>query len=940
MANGKKCYYRYSGNTLKNTALIFLFLCIVQMNETYADIAKIKSGDSVSRDSLGHSVAISGEYAIVGAPGPLGDSGTAQIFFLSERGWVRQVKLTGGDAAPGDKFGLSVSIGGDYAIVGAPGDSTLGPEAGAAYVYFRNQTGWVLQAKLTPSDGEPEDLFGFSVAMDGDTAIIGSYRSNAPGADTGSAYIFVRRGIDWIQQARLIADDTKEFEWFGYAVAISGNTAIIGAIRSNTTGEDSGAAYIFVRNGDFWAQQAKLVGDNIESRDNFGFSVAISGDIVVVGSPNNTSTGSAYIFEREGAEWIQRRNRVRLRMFPYDPRGKGLIQSAASGFGYSVAITGKRIIIGSKSTKIGTDAVGAAYIFVPDEGTFWKQSEQLVASNGKRDDQFGAAVDIGEDFLIVGAPSHSVGGPDSGVSYIFGLDENGWTQRGILVDEDTAIDDRFGGAVSISGNTAIVGAQENDDSGSNAGTAYVFVRHGTDWALQAKLSANKATLGDLFGCAVSISGDIALIGACGDDDNGPSAGAAYIFIRQGISWIQEAKLIADDTRMFDHFGASVAIDGTTAIIGAFGGDNAGEDSGAAYIFMSNGNGWTQQAKLTGDDSITKDLFGFSVSISGDTGIVGAHQNDAAGPNSGAAYVFTRNETRWTQQIKLHPKDAGIGDEFGFAVAIHDNLLIVGARKDDHAEIDAGSAYVFIRSDGDWFQDEKFIADDAGLGDEFGAAVAINGNRVLVGAWKDDHPLLRDTDEPAEEIDKGSVYPFLRSGFFWTQKERINALSPIRSEHFGVAVAISRNFAIVGGPGNDEAGSDAGAAYIFNPRSLNFILPNESFSVEPSSHMITSLGQIKRSSLLQNYPNPFNPETWIPYRLAMAAHVEISIYGITGNYIRTLQLGLQPRGDFTVKDKAAYWDGRSDTGERVSSGIYFYRLSAGDYSATRRMVIVE
>lgn len=943
MANGEKCSYQNSRINFKKSALIFVIFSILQvnqMNQTYADIVKIQSGDSVSRDNLGHSVSISGEYAIVGAPGQIGDSGTAQIFSLSERGWARQAKLTGSDPAPSDRFGSSVSLRGDYAIVGAPGDATLGPDAGAAYVFIRKQTGWALQAKLIPSDGEPEDLFGFSVAMDGDTVIVGSHRSNVPGADAGSAYIFVRRGSDWIQQARLIANDANEFEWFGYAVAISGDTAIVGAIRSNTTGKDSGAAYIFVRNGDLWTQQAKLVGDNTEPRDNFGFSVAVSGDIVVIGSPGNTSTGSAYIFEREGAEWVQRRNRVRLRMFPYDPRGKGLIQKSASGFGYSVAITGKKIIIGSQSTKIGTAAVGTAYIFEPDEGTFWRQSEQLAASNGKRDDKFGAAVDIGEDYLIVGAPSHSAGGSDSGVSYIFASHENGWTQRGILVDDDTAIDDRFGGAVSISGNTAIVGAQENDDAGSNAGAAYVFERQGTNWALQAKLFSNEATLGELFGCAVSISGDVALIGACGNDDNGPSAGAAYVFMRHGIDWIQAAKLIGGDTRMFDHFGASVAIDGTTAVIGAFGNDNAGENSGAAYIFTSNGNTWTQQAKITSDDAITEDLFGFSVSVSGDTAIVGAHQNDAAGPNSGAAYVFARNGTRWPQQTKLQPKDAGIGDEFGYAVAIHENLLVVGARKDDHAEIDAGSAYIFIRNEEGWQQDEKIVADDAGLADEFGAAVAINGNRVLVGAWKDDHPLLRDTDDPAEEIDKGSVYPFLRSGFFWTQKERINALSPFRYEHFGVAVAISRNFAIVGGPGNDEAGNDAGAAYIFNPRSLNFILPNESFAVEPSSNKITSLGQIKRSSLLQNYPNPFNPETWIPYRLSTAANVEILIYGITGNHVRTLQLGNKARGAYTVKDEAAYWDGRNDTGERVSSGIYFYRLSAGDYAATRRMVIVE
>ena len=188
--------------------------------------------------------------------------------------------------------------------------------------------------------------------------------------------------------------------------------------------------------------------------------------------------------------------------------------------------------------------------------------------------------------------------------------------------------------------------------------------------------------------------------------------------------------------------------------------------------------------------------------------------------------------------------------------------------------------------------------------------------------------------------KGRCIPSCVADFSGLRRRELTRLVHFRYEQFGVAVAISRNFAIVGGPGNDEAGNDAGAAYIFNPRSLNFILPNESFAVEPSSNKITSLGQIKRSSLLQNYPNPFNPETWIPYRLSTAANVEILIYGITGNHVRTLQLGNKARGAYTVKDEAAYWDGRNDTGERVSSGIYFYRLSAGDYAATRRMVIVE
>ncbi len=918
--------------TLKIIFLILLISGVVRGKGAYADVVKLSSGDAVVGDGLGSSVSISGNYAIAGAPQDSGvvgtESGSVQIFFLSPTGWIQLVKLTAEDAEAGDRFGHTVSISGDYVIVGAPGKSGSQIGTGAAYIFFRSETGWVQQAKLTAPDAEAEDIFGFSVAMDGDTVIIGAYHRNAPEADSGAAYIFVRRGTDWIQQAKLTANDGKAFDWFGYSVAISGDTAIIGAIRNDAKGEDSGAAYIFVRNANEWVQQAKLVGDNTTDRNQFGFAVAVSGNTAVVGSPKNGDTGSAYIFKREEGVWKQQRNRVRLSMFPWDKDG--------NGFGYSVAISGETTVIGAIATKVGEDAWGAAYILTPD-GPFWAQRAKLLASNGRDGDALGFAVAISGDALIAGAPSHSVGGPGSGAAYVFGRDGEEWTERGILFDGETATEDGFGGAVAISGNTAIVGAQQDDDAGSNAGAVYIFVRRTSDWIQRAKLTPNDVTAGDLFGCAVALGGNIAAIGACGDDDAGPEAGSVYIFVSDGINWIQQAKLIANDTRMFDHFGASISIDGNSVIVGAHGRDDSGSDSGAAYVFVSDGARWTQQAKLTANDAVTGALFGFSVSISGDTAIVGAYQNDVAGPDSGAAYIFTRNGTRWTQQVKLSPKDAEIGDEFGYAVSIIANYVIVGAPKDDHLGIDAGSAYIFVYNGANWIQQAKLTATDAASGDEFGASVAMSGDYAIVGAWKDDQPVADNRDDPADQIDKGSAYTFLRSGFSWGQKIRVIAPGAQKFDLFGVAVSISGKFAIVGAPQNDDAGSDAGAAYAFDSSSL---FGEVYFPVEPSSLQPTMLGQIKQTALLQNYPNPFNPETWIPYRLATASKVEISIYDIDGHYIRTIQVGTQPEGEYIARSKAAYWDGRSDTGEPVSSGIYFYHLKAGAYHATRRMIILK
>ena len=214
-----------------------------------------------------------------------------------------------------------------------------------------------------------------------------------------------------------------------------------------------------------------------------------------------------------------------------------------------------------------------------------------------------------------------------------------WTQQAKLLASDGAYDDSFGYSVSLSGNTALIGF--DNENGADSGSAYVFIRTGTAWTQQAKLLASDGTAGDSFGYAVSLDGNTALIGAISDDDNGVDSGSAYVFTRTGTTWTQQAKLLASDGAAQDYFGLSVSLKGDTALIGVPQSIGNGNYSGSAYIFTRTGTTWTQQAKLLASDGADGDSFGGSVSLASDTALIGAFLNDGNGTDSGSAYVFTK-----------------------------------------------------------------------------------------------------------------------------------------------------------------------------------------------------------------------------------------------------------------------------------------------------------
>ena len=380
---------------------------------------------------------------------------------------------------------------------------------------------------------------------------------------------------------------------------------------------------------------------------------------------------------------------------PFENQLKILASDKQAGdlFGYSVSISGDRAIVGAHGEDTGGSNAGAAYIYQYN-GSTWIEQAKLQASDKETGDSFGYSVSISGDTAIVGGYGEDTGGADSGAAYIYQYNGSTWVEQAKLQANDKQAGDLFGYSVSTSGDTAIVGAHGEDTGGSNAGAAYIYQYNGSTWVEQAKLQANDKQAGDLFGYSVSTSGDTAIVGAHGEDTGGSNAGAAYIYQYNGSTWVEQAKLQANDKQTGDLFGVSVSISGYTAIVGAHLEDTGGTDAGAAYIYQYNGSTWLEQGKLQASDKETNDWFGRSVSISGDTAIVGARYEDTGGNDAGAAYIYQYNGSTWLEQAKLQASDKETGDLFGVSVSTSGGTAIVGARHEDTGGKDAGAAYMF------------------------------------------------------------------------------------------------------------------------------------------------------------------------------------------------------------------------------------------------------
>jgi hypothetical protein len=358
--------------------------------------------------------------------------------------------------------------------------------------------------------------------------------------------------------------------------------------------------------------------------------------------------------------------------------------------------------------------------------------------NGATDDYFGYSVSLSGDTAIVGSYLVDDRGTNAGAAFIFERVAGTWSEKARLTASDGEEYDRFGYSVAVNGDTAIVGALQDDDRGGNAGAAFVFERVAGVWSEKAKLTASDGETGDKFGASVSVHGDTILVGADNDStDKGQWSGSVYFFELVGGTWTEKAKKVASEGGSGDRFGDTVSVSGDRAIVGAPHADDKGTNSGEAYIFERVAGTWSEKAKLTASDGTDDVRFGRSVSVSGDTAIVGAYFDDAKGERSGAAYIFERVAGAWLETQKLTASDGTDGDRFGFSVSVSGDTALVGAHENDGGGRNAGAAYVFERVAGEWSEQMKVTASDHASDDYFGFSVAVSGGTALVGAYGDD-----------------------------------------------------------------------------------------------------------------------------------------------------------------------------------------------------------
>jgi YD repeat-containing protein len=390
------------------------------------------------------------------------------------------------------------------------------------------------------------------------------------------------------------------------------------------------------------------------------------------------------------------------------------------------------------------------------------------------------------------------------------------------IADDGSPGDRFGYSVSVSGNFAIIGAPEDADYGYNSGAVYIYQNNNGIWTHFAKIVSNDIAQGDEFGVSVAIEGDYAVVGSHFDDDNGGLSGSAYVFHFDGSNWVQQAKLKAGDGAQDDRFGCSVSISGDRIIVGAYNDNLNTFDEGSAYIFRREGTNWLQEKKLTANDANQQDLFGSSVSISGDYAVVGAYYDDDRGNNSGSAYIFRRNGVDWVQHAKLVPNDGEANEYFGKTVSISGDHVVIGAHLDNHIDLNAGSAYVFRREGENWVQlQPKLIGDDTSRNDNFGWSVAISGDILVIGA-----------QYAGQDLWYGAGYVFMLVNGTWTQVMRLSAADGAAYDEFGFSVAVSNGAIVVGAPGDDDNGDDSGSVYFFDMFGGESNLPEAGFTGAP------------------------------------------------------------------------------------------------------------
>ncbi len=953
-------------------ALMFIF---EQAGQSQTEVKITAENDATAHDLFGISVAISGDYAVIGASrdGGVGDrSSSAYVFRRAGFSWPREDRLTAADSAGG--FGKSVAISGDFVVVGALTHDEKGQNAGAAYIFRRNNLRWNQQAKLTANDAAAEDRFGRSVAISGDYALIGAFPNVDLKTDSGSAYIFKRAGTNWNQMAKLIASDADTSDGFGNAVALSGDIALVGADRKDdvVAGRSAGAAYIFIRRDTSWVQEVKLTAGDAAAGDKFGSSVSVTQDYAVVGALFNdangkSNSGAAYIFKRTGTSWNQE-----AKLIAGDA-------TAQDKFGVSVALNGAYAMVGAITSDHAKLEAGSTYIFKRN-GTSWDEKPKLIARDAAAEDQFGNSIALSGEYAVIGAfhddNDDNQAMENSGSAYLYTS----------IFNQPPKIDSVSAPSQIEEALDITIDATVKDDRG--LASVFLNYRQGGETAFEPTLMSLSGSLfrGVIPGGAVASRGVEYFIKAMDSDGDMTRHPPSGIHSVQVI--ISEPGIVKESPQPNGIQSGDYRLISVPLLLKNPGPKDVLEDDLGPYLGSDGKHEWRFFALREDQNNVelTDPAFSFAMAP-GKAFWLAVREKDKV-IDTGQGETIPSDEPF---VISLHPKWNFVATPFNFPILVKNVSLKSGrtfkirkftgpdwndpmssdtvkavqpflgyAVHNDSSGIDllfinpdhtASSGVAFKnQSEGDITWSIHILAQcrNAHYRDNY----AIASPRANPGKDTIDQP------EPPVIGDYVSVYsPYpqqgQRSGAFcidarpapvageiWEFEVKTNMRDKVRLT-FEKLETVPAGFEIWLVDEALQISQNLRENNLYSlvvhdenhPKRLKLIVGTREFISKAPAALNAAPASYELS---QNFPNPFNPLTTIRYGLPRDENMTLKVYNLLGEEIITLVTHEQKKAGYHI----AIWDGRNEQGEPVTSGVYLYRLRAGGFSVVKKMIVTR
>ena len=866
--------HNHRTRTFMKTKLFFLITCISLMLATLATAAAPPlvrrhsipmPVDAQSGAKLGYSSAMDGNRVALGAPDDdtgAEDGGMVKIFNTT----TGALELIVPNPGPSfnEQFGSAVALSGNRLVVGAPNDSTGASGAGSVYVYdLAGATPATPVLTLNNPAPANYDAFGFSVALSGNQLVVGARMDDADATDAGRAYVYdLGSGTPTVPVHTLANPSADASDQFGYSVAIDGSIVIVGAWFDDIGATNTGRAYVYdLSSGSPTVPVHSLDNPTPADGDVFGYRVALSGAKLVVGAYNDStvapSAGSVYLYNLESAT-------------PTTPVtiSNPTTPATNENFGTALSLVGTRLIVGAYGENTGASVAGAAFVYdVSASPTLVRTfNNNLPAVQ----DRFGFAVCQLGNLVLISTPYDDADALDSGTSYLYdlagftpGLPTRSFSHTG------NAAGNEFGGTAAISGSLVAVGARLDDLNFQDSASVQVFDLNNATPSVPVLTIANPTTLQCQFAGGLALEGNRLVVGA-------PQFYANFAVLGEGRVFIYDLAGATPGTPVLtlsnpgpnsnDKFGTSVAVSGNLVAVGTPGDDTGASDAGSVYIFDLS-SGTPTVPVLTLNHTAANSDFGFSVAISGTRLIVGAYNDDTGAANTGRAFVYDLASGTPTVPVATlnNPTPSG-GENFGWSVAIDGTQAVVGAHAALNAaqSLNVGAAYVYnLASATPTTPTYTLYAPNPADNDFFGRSVTIGGGHIVVGA-----NLVNDG---ATDTGKTFLYD-LASATPTTPLASLSQTSPAAIDQFGTAVGISGQRILATAPYSDLSGRDQGAIFVFEPPSNNANLSGLALSAGTLSPAFAS------STTTYNADLPFGTTSITVTPTSADAHASITVNG--------------------------------------------------------------